>query len=116
MLRRSPMKRGRFKRSRPKATDNPAHLKHLRSLPCAISGTLGHAWGLDCGGPVQPHHSTVNKGMSLRTSDLDAFPLCQSHHAQFHQHNGVFHGMTKSERKNWQISMSAKYRPREETG
>ncbi len=105
------LKRSRMKRSRPKPTDHPAHLKWLRTLPCC----LGHLYA--CSGVVESHHSTVNKGMSLRTSDLDAFPFCGKHHRAFHDHAGHFAGWSKDERKSWQISMSAKYRPEiEETG
>ncbi len=110
-MKRSPLKRSPFKRKGAKPTDNPGHLKHLRTLPCALWNPVCAGFG--CGGPIHSHHSTVNKGMSLRTSDLDAFPLCRNHHAQFHQHNGVFQWMTKSERKSWQLEMSERYRPKE---
>lgn len=110
MLRRTPLKRGRFRKKPPKPTDNIAHLRYLHTLPCC----LGHLYA--CSDGVQAHHSTVNKGMSLRTSDLDAFPLCAKHHRAFHDHAGFFAGWTKEARKQWQLERSAEYRPREETG
>ncbi len=96
-----------MKRRGPKRTDAPQHLAYLRTLPCC----LGHLYA--CSDAVQPHHSTVNKGMSLRTSDLDAFPLCAKHHRAFHDHAGHFAGWSKDERKSWQLEMSGRYRPKE---
>ena len=110
------MKRSAFKRKGPKRTDHPQHLAYLRTLPCC----LGHLYACSHQDSVQAHHSTAGmkglKGMSLRTSDLDAFPLCAKHHRAFHDHAGFFAGWTKEARKAWQLEQSAAYRPREETG
>jgi hypothetical protein len=101
------MKRTSFKRKAHKPTDDPAHLEWVRAQPCCVCGTT-----VD----VEAHHSTVSKGMSLKTSDRDAFPMCAQHHKdEFHRHRGFFDGWTKAQRKEWQLAMSAKYAPEGQT-
>ncbi len=104
------LKRSRMKRSRPKPTDHPAHLKWLREQPCC----LGHLYA--CSDTVQPHHSTLGRGLSQKSSDLDAMPMCAKHHHQLHNFTGFFAGWSREQRAEWQRTMSAAYRPREETG
>jgi hypothetical protein len=47
--------------------------------------------------------------MGQRTSDGRAFPLCFTHHLDFHGACGAFRDWTKNQRRNWQDAMSDKY-------
>lgn len=107
LRRKTPLKRSRFRRSGPRRTDAPEHLAWLREQPCCV-------WALglanDCHGVVQAHHSTVGRGLSRKTSDLDAMPLCERHHFCLHNYLGYFSGWTREERAEFQLARSAEYR------
>ncbi len=100
-----------MKRRGPKRTDAPQHLAWLRRQPCC----LGYLYA--CSGVVESHHTTLGRGLSQKSSDLDAMPLCARHHNALHNFTGFFAGWSRSQRAEWQREMSAKYRPEiEETG
>ncbi len=112
MLRRTPLKRTKgLKRSRFKqkphkpnpAGHDPAHLAWIRSQPCCMCG-------FDFRGMIDAHHSTVGRGLSRKTSDREAMPLCTWCHRDFHNARGGFDGWTKATRKVWQLSMVSRYR------
>lgn len=113
MLRKTPLKRGKplkrtaFKRSRPKpnpAGSDPAHLAHIRTLPCC---SCGAKFG------VVSHHSTVGRGLSQKTSDHETMPLCRRCHASFHLATGFFEGWSREDRRQWQRRQVEVYRPKE---
>ncbi len=104
------MKRSPIRRKRAKLTDAPKHLAWLREQPCC----LGYLYA--CSGVVESHHSTLGRGLSQKSSDLDAMPLCARHHFCLHNFTGFFAGWSREQRAEWQRTMSAAYRPREETG
>lgn len=107
LRRKTPLKRTRFRRSGPRATDAPDHLAWIRTQPCCV-------WLLDlandCYGVVQAHHSTVGRAYSRRSTDLDAMPLCERHHHDLHNFSGPFKGWTREERAEFQLARSAEYR------
>jgi hypothetical protein len=61
----------------------PIHLQWLRGRPCAIAGREGHV----CEGKVEASHSDADgtKGMSLKSADFHAVPLCSAAHRELHQ-------------------------------
>ncbi len=63
-----------------------------------------------CGAPPPSavHHST-GAGMGLRSSDLEAMPLCERCHRAFHDGNGGFLGWTKDGRRRWQRMQVARH-------
>ena len=112
LKRKTPLRRSRMKRSRPKPTDHPEHLAKLRKMGCCLD--LDTYWnGHACRGKIVPHHPrdlAMGTGMSLKSSDLDAFPLCTKHHDEFHAGNGYFTFWSKAQKKEWQRQWSAHYR------
>jgi len=109
LQRRTPLRRTSMKRRPPKKTDAPAHLAYLRTLPCHVQMT---SFCVTCTGPIESHHSTVGRGLSQKTSDLEAIPLCAKHHYEFHSKTGLFEGMTKEAGRAWQRTASLRYRPK----
>lgn len=87
------------------AGEDPAHLRHLRTLPCAVAG--------DCEGRIHAHHpiGIAWRGMSQRAHDHLAIPLCSRHHVEFHNAVGFFKSMNKAARRAWQATMSERYMP-----
>ena len=59
------------------------HLQWLRGRPCALAGTAGHV----CSGPIIAAHVDFlgNKGMSTKTEDWHAIPLCDGSHQEQHR-------------------------------
>lgn len=88
------------------AGEDPAHLRHLRGMPCAVDPS--HP------APSDAHHATGIgvRGMSQRSHDHLAIPLCHTCHMDFHAARGFFRGMKKAERKAWQVTMSERYMPK----
>lgn len=97
------LKRSRFRRSKPRpnpAGSDPAHLRWIREQPCCCCGLRF---------PIEAHHSTVGRGLSQKTSDREAMPLCLFCHSDFHGALGHFAGWTKAMRKTWQLDMVSRY-------
>jgi hypothetical protein len=88
------------------AGEDPAHLRKLRHLPCAVVQCLRKA--------EDAHHPTGTRlrGMSQKSHDHDAIPMCHRCHMDFHAARGFFKHMKKQERREWQDTMSARYCPR----
>ncbi len=82
-------------------TSDEKHLKWLRSLPCAECRAYA---------PSEAHHPTYGRGMSMKSRDRDAFPLCKKCHHDFHAAKGTFSKWPKEQRRAWQERFSAKYR------
>lgn len=105
ITRKTALRRTRFKRGPKKArpTDDPVHLALLRSMPCCVP---------DCRSKtrVQAHHSTVGRGLSRKSPDREAFPLCWYHHRCFHDAADFFDGWTKERRREFQRELSQHYR------
>lgn len=60
--------RSRSKLKKPKTKDKP-HLNKIRALGCII-----------CGSPANAHHIRHGMGLSQKSSDYEAIPLCHTHH------------------------------------
>ncbi len=96
-----------MKRRAAKKTDAPQHLKWLREQPCCLGDLYA------CSGVVESHHSTLGRGLSQKSSDLEAMPLCGRHHKALHGFTGFFAGWSREQRAEWQRAMSERYRPKE---
>lgn len=61
----------------------PTHLQWIRGRACAIAGKAGHV----CQGKIEASHSDADgtKGMSLKSADFHAVPLCACAHRELHQ-------------------------------
>lgn len=94
-LQRSPMRR-RPRKARP--GDDRRYLAFVRGLPCCVPGTpRGCFWG------VEAHHLT-GQGMALKADDRQTMPLCGAHHDDLHGFKGPFAGMTRAQRRAWQLA------------
>lgn len=109
LKRKTPLRRTKMKRSKRRpnpAGSDPAHLAWIRSQPCCWCGIST---------AIEAHHSTVGRGLSRKSGDREAMPLCWMHHAQFHCHTGPFAGWTKAQRRAFQNEMVSRYAPGENT-
>lgn len=73
----------------------PAHLKWIRTLPCAVPGCRLSE--------IQAHHLTCGpepKARSLKASDVWALPCCRTHHDP-NSHGSIHHN--GAEREWWAI-------------
>ncbi len=80
---------------------SPAYRRWVASFPCFACGIEGYS---------QAAHPNTGKGMALKTSDLDCFPLCASHglHIGCHwQHDNQFE-MTRDERREREVAYIAR--------
>lgn len=77
------------------------YLRYVASQPCSACGIHGFS---------QAAHPNHGKGLSLKTSDLEAFPLCCSRpgHQGCHVLHDLCLDMTRSERR----ELEAKYTTR----
>jgi hypothetical protein len=57
---------------------NPAHLKWIKRLPCAVRRSI-------CSRIMHPHHVRTGGtgGMGMKPPDRCAVPLCATHHDEF---------------------------------
>jgi hypothetical protein len=85
------------------AGEDLEHLRRLRAMSCAKCGAPP---------PVEAHHSTHGRGMSQKTHDHLAIPLCRDCHWDFHHAVRQFGKMKKAERNAWQATMSERYMPK----
>lgn len=86
------------------AGENPTHLEWIRRCSCCAPG---------CGrSPCEAHHHTGRRGVSQKTTDHDAMPMCELHHIPgFHKGGPPFEGWDFEQRRDWQDRMVALYRP-----
>ncbi len=86
------------------AGEDPKHLEWIRSCPCCAPG---------CGRmPCEAHHHTGRRGVSQKTTDHDAMPLCERCHIPgFHKGGPPFHAWDFERRRAWQDRMVELYRP-----
>lgn len=94
-LKRSYMVKRAPKRLKRPGTDL-AYLAKVRTLPCRIDGcasTLIHA------------HHAIHRSQGGK--DDVAVPLCLFHHACWHQHAGVFAGLSRMQRFAWAMQAIA---------
>ncbi len=82
------------------AGEDPDYAARVTRLHCCAPCGL-----TPCVGEVQIHHRITGrvarppvKGGDRRAHDHDGMPLCRGHHGEFHQSNGAFKGMSKSQR------------------
>lgn len=72
------------KRNAPRPAEKSAlgYLQWLRGRQCAV---FGYCWR-DCGGRIEAAHTygAGDRGMSTKSSDRYAIPLCSIHHARQH--------------------------------
>lgn len=68
------------------------HLRWIASLPCFACGIEGFS---------QAAHPNFGKGLGMKTSDLDAFPLCAPHWGLVgcHQQHDLCIDMSRDERR-----------------
>lgn len=97
-----PLKRTRMQRRPPppRTRDeggDPAYLERVRGLPCCARNLASR-----CGGAVQAHHHTHDRGMSRKADDSRAMPLCAGHHGEFHAAAGAFKVLNQEARRVWQ--------------
>lgn len=79
-----------FQKSKP--ARSPGYLRYVASKPCFGCGIEGFS---------QAAHPNQGKGMGLKTSDLDTFPLCAPHWGMpgCHWQLDNSFGMTRDERR-----------------
>lgn len=87
-----------MRRTPAKPTDNPAHLRKVRAMPCAAIGLPGHG----CKGRIVAHHATYARRGSKRAYDAFAIPLASVCHTQLHALSGPFRGWDKDRRRQWE--------------
>lgn len=79
-----------------------AYLARVRTLPCHVQPLAAFdplfVFQSTCRGRVHAHHAIHR---SQGGKDSDAIPLCERHHQQWHDANGVFAGLSKLERFAW---------------
>jgi hypothetical protein len=90
------------------AGEDPTHLARIRAERCAVASA--------CWGRIEAHHPTHGRGLSQRSHDHEAIPLCMRHHSDFHKARGYFFGWHKQARQDWQRRQSAIYRPKKNPG
>jgi hypothetical protein len=86
------------------AGDSPAYLAWVRLLPCCAPGAPR-----GCRYVRQAHH-TGRKGLSTRTEDAHAVPLCVQHHAEWDAGCGAFAGLDHGGRRRWEDEQVARLR------
>jgi len=89
----------------PLPKSDPTRLAMLRTFPCCMCGSSRH---------VQAHHPTMGRGMSQKSSDAEAFPLCLQCHNDFHNASGFFRQWDHERRTAWQREMTERYQRRED--
>lgn len=82
------------------AGELPQYTEWLAMQRCCQCGTAP---------PSEVHHSTHGRGMSQRTHDSKAMPLCSECHRAFHSANGFCKGWDKAKRNQWQTDMGMAY-------
>ena len=105
MLTRKPIRRK--PRGPNRAGSNVAHLLEIKTRPCCVCGAQ---WP-----PVAilAHHIT-GAGMSQKTPDNWAIPLCWTCHTDLHNFKGFFKDWSRQYRKAWELGLSIKHRPTKE--
>ena len=81
-------------------------LDWIRSQACCAPGDR-HAF--PCLGQVCTHHDTQDRGLSRKSPDDRAMPLCCGCHDAFHTLSGRFKGWTRDQLRVWQTAMVKKY-------
>jgi hypothetical protein len=71
-----------------RAGSDPGYLAFVRTLRCYVATDV-------CRGRVHAHHAVH---LSQGGVDLDAIPLCQRHHSDWHEARGMFGGLSKLQR------------------
>lgn len=97
-LRRSWIKR-RKPRRLTRAGSDPAYLAWVKTQPCLAQK---YATAL-CRRPIHAHHAGRRPGVAMKADDSTAIPLCELHHADWHNAGGVFRGLTKLQRFAWSM-------------
>lgn len=94
--------RGPSRRVRKQTEADKAYLEAVRQLPCCHPRlSLIGPDALLCQGRIHAHHAGRKPGTSLKAPDSTAIALCEAHHRQWHDANGVFSGWTKADRRRW---------------
>lgn len=80
----------RFPKSKPVRSES--YRRWVASLPCIVCGIEGYS---------QAAHPNHGKGLGMKTSDLDCFPLCGSRpgHMGHHMEHDLCIDMTRDERR-----------------
>lgn len=100
---RRPLKRSWIKRKPPRrlkrAGSDPARLAWVRTQRCLLYQPSLHM-RCECWGGIHPHHAIHR---SQGGKDDAAVPLCFRHHRAWHDHDGVFKGLSRLERFAWAV-------------
>ena len=99
-MKRSPIKR---KRRKAREGDDPKRLAFVRMLPCCVAHDDGGPY--TCNGKIESHHPLGlrwGKGMSTKSEDRFAIPLCAYHHSCFHVLPSNLGLHTREQRNGWQ--------------
>ena len=81
-----------------KRKKNLKHLKYVASMPCCLRYYGGCKFGVQAHHLLKPYFGT--RGMSMRSEDSNAIPLCYEHHTQLHRNGNetkFFKGITGDE-------------------
>jgi hypothetical protein len=102
-LRRKRWMRRQLPRRLSRASSDPAYLAWVRTLPC-LGDKIAQAL---CRQPIHAHHAGRRPGIAMKADDSTAIPLCELHHADWHNAGGIFRGLSKFERFAWAIQAIA---------
>lgn len=97
LARKSPLKRtGRVKpkRTKPRRSSrvrDPQYMEWIRTRACAAA----YIDVDQCLQPIHAHHAG-KRGVGQKASDDTCIPLCERHHREWHDGNGVFVGGQKA--------------------
>lgn len=125
MMRRTPLARGtkplrRTTRLRARSKTNAyrrrerdvPYMRWVKRLACVcralppetfvsfIEGRVMPAKLTPCTGRVEADHAG-ERGMGQKADDRTCIPMCSSHHAQRHAHNGAFKHLNRDELRAW---------------
>jgi hypothetical protein len=107
---RKPLKRSWIRRKAPRRLkregSDRAYLAWVRTLPCVVGYPWFRAMNC-CDGRIHAHHAIHR---SQGGKDRDAIPLCEKHHRQWHEANGVFAEFSRLERFAWAVRAIAETR------
>jgi len=80
--------------SRRHEREQPEFLVWVRTQGCFLA-----PFG-ECQGRTEPHHAG-QRGVGLKSADVEAVPLCTKHHRQYHDHTGRFRWQSHAELLAW---------------
>lgn len=119
-MKRSPLKRGKPKRRKPKSTKYSRrerdfdYMGWIKRQDCmmATDAVTGDLWKggrpAECRGVTEAHHAG-RRGMGQKADDDTCLPLCAHHHHMRTDHLEVFANWYPGAMREWEDSMIARY-------